>query len=51
MKILKRFNHNDINQFVLDNQSKSLIKRFKTKKTIRFVPAHFFFHNVPLNGI
>jgi len=48
---LKRFNHNDINQFMLDNQRKSLIERFNSKKMIRFVPAHFFLHNLPLNGI
>jgi len=51
MYILKRFNHNGLNQFMLDNQSKSLIERFKSKKMIRFVPVHFFLHNMHLNGI
>ncbi len=35
---------------MLDNQRKSLIRGFNSKKMIRFVPAHFFFHNLPLNG-
>jgi len=51
MKFLKRFNHNGLNQFMLDNQPKSLIERFKSKKMIRFVPAHFFLHNLPLKSI
>jgi hypothetical protein len=51
MSVLKRFNHNDLNQFMLDNQPKSLIERFKSKKMIRFVPAHFFLHNLSLNDI
>jgi hypothetical protein len=48
---LKRFDHNDLNHFMLDNQPKSFIKGFKSKKLIRFVPAHFFLHNLPLSGI
>lgn len=51
MNILKRFNHNDTNQFRLDNQRKSLIKRFKSKKLIRFVPVHFFFNYVHFNRL
>ncbi len=51
MKVLKRFNHNAINQFMLDNQPKSLIQGFNSKKMIRFVPAHFFLHNLRLKGI
>jgi hypothetical protein len=51
MKVLKRFNHNDLNQFMLDNQRKSLIEGFNSKKMIRFVPAHFFLHNLRLNDI